>query len=663
MLIALNRLIIDETNVRAGTEADDQIPVLAASIQSTGLLQPLVVVERGKKYGVVAGRRRLLALQSIHGDKSKQQVECLVVEEALAGEASLAENYARAPMSTKELYLGMKALADRNPELGVEQIASAFGFEKARAARILRLASLHPTILQAWFDRSISDSTAQAYALTDDHSIQLEVFQLGTYNPKHEIKRRIAGEIDRNHIAIVGKDAYLAAGGAVQVDLFSDDFIPTDAALLQRLADEKIAEVKASYPGVEWVERAPQRKSKWGYDETDHDLAVETREEFASEADAQLYAELENEIRALDEREDFDTEEDYMAALAPIEAEMAKIEAYKVTIQPDVEGKPLVGILCFGYDGKPIVSLYIRDREAAGLPPVTYDQPETDEQATTASLSRHYHTADTMPDITAEKKASGMSRTAYIASQVEMADTVAEAVAEEAQNDHSQVGLDAFLFSCARASTSDHGTPAIKQTARGAFAVGKEVATSPPKAIGDWITEPSIAKAWEQFTIWNETPGNREYLGAYLLGTYWRPLVNEHHENPPPVLVHLIANELRQDAGPTEWAGRFDRKVLLDRMSHKARKELLTSWGLGDAAKQLKKHESADYVAKILDADAEQRKLYQIDNETSAVIDSWLPEVCQIKPVPQPAVEDARASDPEPEPTEEDAHETHLEDA
>ena len=71
--VALKDLVVHDLNARAGSpeayEADD-IPVLAASIATLGLLNPLIVQKVGKHWGVIAGGRRRAALLHLVNDKS-----------------------------------------------------------------------------------------------------------------------------------------------------------------------------------------------------------------------------------------------------------------------------------------------------------------------------------------------------------------------------------------------------------------------------------------------------------------------------------------------------------------------------------------------------------------------------------------------------------------
>src|SRR5688572_31575517 len=98
--IALNKLVAWQGNVRK-TNANEGIEELAASITAHGLLQSLVVRPAGKgakrgKYAVVAGQRRLLALQSLAKAKAiaaDTEIPCVIAAGDLdATELSLAEN-------------------------------------------------------------------------------------------------------------------------------------------------------------------------------------------------------------------------------------------------------------------------------------------------------------------------------------------------------------------------------------------------------------------------------------------------------------------------------------------------------------------------------------------------------------------------------------------
>ena len=99
--IPLNKLTAWEGNVRK-TQTKGSIDELAANIKAIGLQQNLIVSKDGKKNLVVAGRRRLMALQKLAKDKDISDdfpVPCQIAAEgADLTEISLAENTIRENM-------------------------------------------------------------------------------------------------------------------------------------------------------------------------------------------------------------------------------------------------------------------------------------------------------------------------------------------------------------------------------------------------------------------------------------------------------------------------------------------------------------------------------------------------------------------------------------
>src|SRR5271165_4537394 len=95
--IPLNKLTAWDGNVRKTAGADTSLAELAASIAAHGLLQSLVVRKDKKgKFAVVAGRRRLLALQSLVETgtvETDRPIPCtLIADDTDATEIGLAEN-------------------------------------------------------------------------------------------------------------------------------------------------------------------------------------------------------------------------------------------------------------------------------------------------------------------------------------------------------------------------------------------------------------------------------------------------------------------------------------------------------------------------------------------------------------------------------------------
>jgi ParB family chromosome partitioning protein len=256
--IPLNKLVASPRNVRRKTDeqADRE---LKADIEARGLLQNLVVTAAGKPKGcfaVEAGERRRRALQALadEGKLAKAfDVCCLVLEEASAArEASLAENFQRLSMNPADECLAFRQLIEQGAD--VEGIARRFGLTVRFVEGRLRLASLAPVVFEALGAGEISLDLAKAYAATPDQERQAYVFaEMGRgYGVAHpdSIRRMMtqatASAADRR-ARFVGEEAYVAAGGRIERDLFADDAATRwlDVAILERLASEKLERLAA----------------------------------------------------------------------------------------------------------------------------------------------------------------------------------------------------------------------------------------------------------------------------------------------------------------------------------------------------------------------------------------------------------------------------------
>lgn len=268
--IPLNKLVPSPRNVRRTVDEQADLQ-LKADIESRGLLQNLVVISAAKPRGsfaVEAGGRRLKALQRLaeEGKLTKaHEVCCLVLEgsAAEAQEASLAENFQRLSMNPADECVAFQKLIEQGSD--VEGIARRFGLTVRFVDGRLRLASLAPVVFEALGAGEIGLDVAKAYAATPDQERQAFVFEqmsrgYGAAHPdsiRRMMTQATASATDRR-ARFVGEEAYLAAGGRIERDLFSDDAATRwlDIAILERLACEKmesLAGETAAEAGLGWV--------------------------------------------------------------------------------------------------------------------------------------------------------------------------------------------------------------------------------------------------------------------------------------------------------------------------------------------------------------------------------------------------------------------------
>lgn len=271
ILVPLSRLVSRPTGRNVRKTPRMSIPELAASIQRVGLLQNLIVTATadGERYEVVAGGRRLAALKLLAKRRRisrEWEVPCLLVADGTARTASLTENVQREAMHPADQFEAFAALvAEGRP---IEDIAADFSVTPLVVQRRLKLANVSPRLLADYRAEAVSLDQLMALAITDDHAAQEAAFydaptwQRSPYNLRDRLTER---EIDAHRhplVRFVGLDAYEAAGGGTRRDLFAEadsGVYLTDATLLERLAQDKLAslaaEVKAE--GWAWVDATP----------------------------------------------------------------------------------------------------------------------------------------------------------------------------------------------------------------------------------------------------------------------------------------------------------------------------------------------------------------------------------------------------------------------
>lgn len=257
------------------TQLDD----LLASLPVEGQLQSLSVrpyfggkPKKGPvpKWSVRAGNRRLAALRklrdskgSIEGVKVTDAFEVHVIvkesDDAATYAASRAENLMRLPETPVEEFRAFAKMAVAMPP---KEIAARFGISEKRVKQRLTLAALHEDVLDALDKGKITMEAAEAFTLQPDPKKQAEYlkksnsYQLQAYSIKSAFTQKLVrgdGTIAR----LIGKKAYVAAGGAIHGDAFDDKasywISPKiiDKLLAAHWADQKKAWLEAGWLFVE----------------------------------------------------------------------------------------------------------------------------------------------------------------------------------------------------------------------------------------------------------------------------------------------------------------------------------------------------------------------------------------------------------------------------
>ncbi len=252
--VKVKNLSLSKDNVRKRNR-EVGLEEFAQSIAEQGLLQNLIVtpLKKAGHFTVKAGGRRLRALQLLIDKGSlpaDHEVPVLVLADGAASVgASLTENRQRLPMNPADDCLAFKLLT-KQFGMTVEQVAIQQVVSVRFVEQRLRLADLAAPIFDALGSGEITLAVAQAYAVTADTDRQARVFEQmkQSYygNQVENIRRAIlTGTVKANDAKarFVGRDAYVAAGGNVEGDLFaaeSGDETWTDADLLEQLAARKL---------------------------------------------------------------------------------------------------------------------------------------------------------------------------------------------------------------------------------------------------------------------------------------------------------------------------------------------------------------------------------------------------------------------------------------
>ncbi len=235
--VPLSRLALAPENVRktpSDALADRQ---LRASIAAHGLLENLVArvadasEDGSERFAVIAGGRRLAALQALAGDgvlDADHPVPCLIAANDDASELSLAENVVRIAMHPADQVVAFTALAASGST--VAAIAARFGVSERTVEQRLRLGNAAPELLDAYRAGNIDLEILKAFAITADHDRQRSLWEQVSaqgYRPSAwQVRRLLTEERVPGRAALarfVGVEAYEAAGGAVLRDLFADD--------------------------------------------------------------------------------------------------------------------------------------------------------------------------------------------------------------------------------------------------------------------------------------------------------------------------------------------------------------------------------------------------------------------------------------------------------
>ena len=366
--IPVRQLSLSPLNVRK-TVGEASIEQLAELIHAEGILQNLDVYEcphgegdERATHAVVAGGRRWRALRLLIEQgriTPDYPVPCLTVSYERAVQISLAENSGREPMHPADEFEAFRQLIEAGQS--IEDVAARFGVTPLVVERRLKLANVSPKFITLYREGEITLEHLMAFAVTDDHGRQEQVWDsLKVFDRTPVMLRRALTEQEvslREPMArYVGIKAYEKAGGIVHRDLFAEEESDArlDGELVRKLATaklEKCAE-RLRKEGIAWVHVRPEfdyaARAVYG-----HVRAVlrepSGEEQRALEAIAKEREQLEAQVEEAQEDEQ---------RLAELEARTDELDRQEDELNahlsaPDPEQQALAGaVISIGRDGK-----------------------------------------------------------------------------------------------------------------------------------------------------------------------------------------------------------------------------------------------------------------------------------------------------------------------
>nr|WP_255606534.1 ParB/RepB/Spo0J family partition protein [Nitratireductor rhodophyticola] len=389
----LNKLKKHPQNARKTPHSEASIEAKAASIAAKGILQNLVVEPEldaeGEPTGcylvsVGEGRRLAQLLRAKRKEiKRTEPIRCVIDTANDPAEISLDENVTREDLHPADQFERFRELAETRG-WGAEEIAARFGVTAHVVKQRLRLGAVSPKLMQVYRDGDLTLHQLMAFAFTEDHARQEQVYESLSYNREPWIIRRdlAASNVaatDRRAI-LVGAEAYSEAGGTIIRDLFTEDRggFYEDAALLDRLALDKLESIAAQVQeaeGWKWVSTHIDWPHAHGLRRT-YPQPVEL-----SEADETDYYAAQEELERLSaewEDADVDLPPEVDQRFAELEAEIERIDAKRYAYEADEIARGGVFVV-LNHDGEARIERgFIRLEDEAPEP----EEPEAEDGST-----------------------------------------------------------------------------------------------------------------------------------------------------------------------------------------------------------------------------------------------------------------------------------------
>ncbi|MBW7452624.1 nucleoid occlusion protein [Paenibacillus sepulcri] len=151
---------------------DDRIDELSQTIKTHGVIQPIVVRIRNKRYEIIAGERRYRAVKKL----GLETIPAIIREfnDSQAASIALIENLQREGLSAIEEAIAYQKLIDLH-NLTQESLAQRLGKSQSTIANKIRLLGLGEIVKTALMERKITERHARAMLGLDTEELQAKV--------------------------------------------------------------------------------------------------------------------------------------------------------------------------------------------------------------------------------------------------------------------------------------------------------------------------------------------------------------------------------------------------------------------------------------------------------------------------------------------------------
>ncbi len=213
-ILQVNMHLIERNPYQPRRDFDEEeLRTLAESLQSHGLLQPVIVRRMGEEYQLVAGERRLRAARLAGWEEVP--VKVIDVDDREAAELAIVENVQRKDLNAIEKALSFQRYLEQY-QCPQEELASRLKINRSTVANLIRLLELPDTVKEAVQTGRISQGHARALLPLGDEREQIafceriQMEKMSVRQTESEVQRMIEAA-DAEPLSVVGKDGTRSA--------------------------------------------------------------------------------------------------------------------------------------------------------------------------------------------------------------------------------------------------------------------------------------------------------------------------------------------------------------------------------------------------------------------------------------------------------------------